>query len=296
MERLDAAHGLLGGRVFIFAVQAVEDLEVDADADSPARQYIGYLIIVERTAAHGNHLRKEVGALGLHALYGQIALYADLRQQRIADLRHLLIVVYTLDIVEHEHHAYRRALRRAVLAQRIGQSILQRCHLQPRIGQLALGLGQLKFDIELLAARNHALLLQGLGIAQVRLDASTHLLAHVDHLHGQRKPEVAFDELRDQRIARALARQRGTLLIEPCGTVGRIDLSAEEYRHRNLAADEAEAAVLNRILPVGTEYRRQLALQRRSQLGRNQACGHAAGYDIRSHTADGIARRIEIDS
>ena len=91
-------------------------------------------------------------------------------------------------------------------------------------------------------------------IFEVTAHAIDHLLPHRDHLAGQSHAVVALHELRHQRVAGLRARRTGRAAVDARGTVGRIDLAAEEYGHRDLASDESEAAILQRVFPVESRH------------------------------------------
>ena len=103
LQRFDTPYGLFGRRIFVFAVQAVEELEVHADADRPARQHLGYLIVVKRHAAHGHHLRQERRTLRAYPFVGQPAFLVDLIEQRVAFGGQCPEMVERFDAFEYEH-------------------------------------------------------------------------------------------------------------------------------------------------------------------------------------------------
>ena len=74
LQLLDLTHRLLGRRMLVFAVKAVEDVEANAHAYGPARQHVGHLIVVDAAAAHGHNLREVGRTLHAYTLLCQLLL------------------------------------------------------------------------------------------------------------------------------------------------------------------------------------------------------------------------------
>ena len=257
------------GGVLVFAVQTVEELEVDPHAHGPARHEPRDLVVVEHGAAHGRHLRQEGRTLELHPLLGQLPLERHLVEQRAVLPGQVLVVGDPLQLVEDKHRGH--GLACGLLAQRVVERRGNRLGLQPRILQFAFRFGHLELHVEQLAVGNHAALLERLGILQMAPYAVDHLLPHLDHLPRQRQTEVALDELRNQRVARLVALLDGRLFVDAGRAVGRIDFAAQIEREGHLAADESQAAVLQRQLPVGTEQGVDESADGGYHLGRHHA-------------------------
>ena len=93
-------------RIFVFAVQAVENLEINADTYCPAGHYFSYLVVVERGSAHRRDLRQEIGPLQPNSFLGQLALEGYLAEQRIELGRQVFVIGYVFQVAEYEHRRY----------------------------------------------------------------------------------------------------------------------------------------------------------------------------------------------
>ena len=138
----------------------------------------------------------------------------------------------------------------------------------------------------------HSALFKRHGILQMAPYAVDHLLPHLDHLAGQRQAEVTLDEFRHQRVARLVALLDGCLFVDSGRTVGRIDFTAQIERERHLAADESQAAVLQRQLPVGAEERIDEPADGRYHFGRH----HAAAQNGLSGPLHGVLLVVQVDA
>ena len=258
LQLAHAAHGLLGGRVLVFAVETVENLDVDPHAHGPARHESRHLVVVERTASDGRHLRQEIGTLDPHALLGQFALERHLAEQRVARLREVLVIGQILDLREQEHRRHRTPV--ALAAQGVRQCAGDGLGLQFGICQLAFGLGHLELHVEAFGLGDHAVAFERPGVFEVLAHAVDHLLAHLDDLRGEGQSEITLHEFRDQRVAGLVALFDGRLLVDPRGAVRGVDLAAHPDRDGHFAAHETEAPVLHLEEPVGIHHRVQKPL------------------------------------
>ena len=84
-------------------------------------------------------------------------------------------------------------------------------------------------------------------------------------------------------------------LVDSRRSVGRIDLAAEEYGHRDLASDESEAAILQRVFPVESRHRAQRALKESGRLLVYDSVLHAGGYQVARDGARGTFQMIGVD-
>ena len=181
-------------------------------------------------------------------------------------MRQILVIGHLLDPVDNEHR--RHGLPRVVLPQRAVQGTGDGLSLQFGIGQLALGLRHLEFDVEAFALGDHAVLFERDGIFEVAAYAVDHLPAHLDDLHGECQPEVALHELRNQRVAGLVALLLRRAFVDPGGAVGGVDLAAQPDGHRDLPAHEPEALILHLEEPVGVHQRIEQPVDRGDHFGR----------------------------
>ena len=179
-------------------------------------------------------------------------------QQRVADLREVLIIVQFLDFRKDEHRRY--GLPLVFASQRVRKGAGDGRGLQFGIGQFAFGFGHLESDVEPFALGDHAVLFERNGILQVFAHAFDHLTAHLHDLRGESQSEVALYQFRDQCVAGLVALFRGALLVDLRGPVRGVDLAAHPDRERHLAAHEAQTPVLHFEEPVGVHHRVQQSL------------------------------------
>ncbi len=122
--------------------------------------------------------------------------------------------------------------------------------------------------------------------------AVDYLLADVDHLHGQRESEIAFDQFGYQGVARLVALFDGCALLNLRGAACGVDLAAQPDGHGHLSAYEAQTAVLYLKKPVGTQNRVDELLDRRDVLGRH----HAAAEHLARKILHRAFHFVEVES
>ena len=277
-------------RIFVFAVQSVENLEIHTDTYCPAGHYFSYLIIVERGSAHRRNLRQEIGPLQPNSLLGQLALEGYLTEQRIELGRQIFVIGYVFQVAEYEHRRYGQNL--CLLSERIVQRAGDSFDLQPGVLKLPLRLGHLEFDIKTLAMGNHAVFLEGDRILQMSPHSIHYLLAHFDDLSGQRQTVVSLYEFRNQCVTTLVSLFDGSFFIDFRGTVGRVDLAAHIDRQGYLPSDESETAVLQCQEPIRSHDRGEKLLNLRDQFGRDQPAAENVVGDV----SDRPFQIVEVES
>ena len=198
---------------------------------------------------------------------------------------------YYQDLTEHEHRRDGQPV--VLLAEGVRQGAGDGFGLQAGVGQFAFGLGHLELHVEEFALGDHAVAGQGSGIFEVAFHAVDDLLAHGDDLPGERQPEVTFDELRDQRVAGLVTLFDGGFLVDLRGAVRGVDLAAHPDREGHLAADEAEAPVLQGEEPVGIHHRVEQSL---NSLQERRIGNDSATEDFAREVLDRGFQVVEVDA
>ena len=277
-------------RIFVFAVQAVENLEINADTYCPAGHYFSYLVVVERGSAHRRDLRQEIGPLQPNSFLGQLALEGYLAEQRIELGRQVFVIGYVFQVAEYEHRRYGQNL--CLLSERIIQCTGDGFDLQPGVLKLPLRLGHLEFDVKTFAVGDHTVLFEGDRILQMLAYSIHYLLAYFDDLSGQRQTVVSLHELRNQRVAVLVSLLDCSLFVDFRGTVGRVDLAAHIDRQGYLPSNESETAVLQCQEPIRSHDRGEKLLNLGDQFGRDQPAAENVVGDV----SDRPFQIVEVES
>ena len=125
-------------------------------------------------------------------------------------------------------------------------------------------------------------------------DTVGHLPAHLHNLCGQSQPVVSLHKLGYKGIAGLHTLLAHRTFVDARGTVGGVDLTAEEYGHGDLAAHETETAILQLVSPVESRHRTQRLLQQACQLLADYSRLHTRRDKVACGRTDRLLERVGI--